>query len=93
MPDVFSYVVGFAVLAVIAWYVFAGLAWLVTDLLPETYRALRYDRRGVCYKCKQPFQEQVAGPQGTSSVTQGVCVCGNRSLPRGNRSWTDWADF
>lgn len=66
----------------------------VTEFIPEAYRVLRYDRVGICYKCKKPYQYKVARTAdqmyGPDRIIQGVCACGNTSIPRGNRRFAEW---
>lgn len=92
-----SIVVGAAILLVIAWYCFAGLAWFFTELIPQAYRTLKYERKGICPKCKQPFAAWVSRSAdqtyGPDQIVQGICKCGERSLPMGNRRFADWADY
>lgn len=68
-----------------------SIAWFFTVHL---YRAAKYDRRGLCYKCKKPFAEERTAPAdqmyGPSAITQSVCSCGNVSIVAGNRRFAEW---
>lgn len=90
-------VIGVIILLVMAWYLFAGAAWFFTELIPTAYRTLKYERKGICPKCKQPYERWDSRPAdqtyGPDRIVQGVCKCGERSLPMGNRGFADWADF
>lgn len=82
---------------VIVVYLLGWLYQLGKIFTVELYRAVRYDRHGVCYKCKQPYArtygitaDQTYGPD---MVTQSVCSCGGASIVHGNRRFADWAGF
>lgn len=97
LAPVVGYVIGGLILLMIVLWLLSGLGVLGKLFTVDTYRALRYERHGICGICKQPYTayraktaDQAYGPD---QVTQGVCPNGHVSILRGNRRFADWADF
>lgn len=88
---------GIVVLLLILYYFLGFVGGTVWVFTVELYRALRYDRHGVCYKCKQRYVEKVVRhadqTYGADEVSQWVCPNGHVSLIHGNRRYADWAGF
>jgi len=93
--------IGILVGLVVAGYIVVALVGGVTTLgkwfTVDAYRVLRYERKEICPKCKQPFQDWVARSAdqtyGPDQIIQGICSCGYRSIQMGNRRYADWADY
>lgn len=92
--SVLVWLVGVPIALLILGSILAYIGVAIWGFTVELYRGMRYDRHGICYRCKRPFAEWCAKPvdqmYGPSEVVQGVCECGNASLVRGNRRFADW---
>jgi hypothetical protein len=90
-------VIGLVVLAFIAVYTFGFIWTFLFEFIPTTYRAIRYERHGVCGKCHERYvhttSRSVDQTYGADRVTQDVCPNGHVSLVHGNRHHADWAGF
>lgn len=94
---VVSYIIGFAVLAVIVYYVAVGIFLLFKEFIPFLWDAFRYERKGICPQCHQKYSRQqvrLANDQtyGGPVIWQNVCPNGHVGMKHGDRRFADWAD-
>lgn len=95
-PVVGWVIAGIVVLLLLVW-IMAGVLELGPWFTRDAYRAIRYERRGVCGICKKPYVRYQSAPAdqtyGPDILTQGVCPNGHVSIVAGNRRPADWAGF
>lgn len=84
-------------LALLALYVvFLWVLYPMKFMTVDLYKHVRYTRHGICPKCKLPatfVDRPTDQTYGTSRVRKLVCSCGSKTIPIGDRSSADWADF
>lgn len=92
--SILDWVVGIIIVGCILVWTISGLYELIPFVTRDAYRHLRYTRKGVCYKCKRPFQgyvEQQVDQMYAGRVLHPVCDCKDTHyLPMGNRHAAEW---
>lgn len=87
-------IIGWVIVGLILLYLVTGMTELGKFFTVDAYRALRYERKGICGQCKQPYETRVTKPAdqmyGPDEVSQRVCPNGHVSLIQGNRRFAEW---
>lgn len=89
-----GFAIGIIVLGFIGYYIVVGVVAFFTELIPTAYKAIRYERHGICGECKQPYVKVNVSPAdqmyGPDVITQDICPNGHKGLARGNRHFAEW---
>jgi hypothetical protein len=92
--SIFDWIIGIVLLGFLLVWTIGGLVELVPFVTVGAYRELRYGRKGICWKCKEPYAmtiyrhaDQMYGPD---QISKGICPCGASGLWHGNRHFAEW---
>lgn len=92
--NVGDWLIGVPIALGILYFIGVGIFLLIRELVPFVYAAFRYERKGICPQCRQPYTRQevrLADQMYGPSVTwQNVCPNGHVGMTRGNRRFAEW---